>query len=181
MVNFKVMKDGAISDLKYEKRSGDDALDSAAYDGVASSAPLPALPTDFGCKFVALHIHFIYNPKPGEPARDRERTSTRIPCVTTTIHFIREVGIALSPDSGNLVAGGKQQFLATLIGVENPVIVWKISGPGCAGGACGEISTDGIYRAPSNIPSPPTITITAALKSESEENASATITIVPGK
>jgi len=177
VVSFKVMKDGTISSLQYARHSGDDALDSAAYEGVASSSPLPALPSEFGCEFVALRIRFFYNPGPDDAKTDDENTSARIPCVTTALHFTGEVGIALSPDASRVVAGDKQQFIATVIGVENPGIIWKVAGLGCDGSACGEISTDGLYRAPSDIPNPPTVTITATLRGASDQTASATVTI----
>jgi hypothetical protein len=174
-----VLRDGTISDPQYATHSGDGALDEAAYKGIVSSSPLPALPSDFGCRFVALRIRFQYNPGPGGVADDSSKTAGLIPCVTTEIQFVGQTGISLTPSTSQVSIGRNLQFLTTVIGLDDPKIRWKVAGSGCAAQACGEISSGGLYRAPPRIPNPPTIIVTATLENAPDENASAIVTIVP--
>jgi TonB family protein len=82
LIGFRVMKSGKITNVKYEKTSGDVALDRAAYAGIIDSSPLPPLPNGFACQFVELRFRFYYNADKGEIA---EKPSATLPCVTTTI------------------------------------------------------------------------------------------------
>jgi TonB family protein len=178
-IKFKVLKDGTISDVQYAAHSGDDGLDQAAYEGIASSSPLPALPSDFGCRFVALRIRFQYNPGLGEAADDSSKTAGLIPCVTSEIQFVGQISISLTPSSSQVSIGRNLQLLTTVTGLEDPKIRWKVAGAGCAAEECGKISSGGLYRAPLSIPNPPTIIVTATLENGADESASTTVTIVP--
>jgi len=140
---------------------------------------LLALPSDFGCRFVAIGIRFQYNPAPGEAVNDSSKTAGLIPCVTSEIHFVGQISIVLAPPTGQVSIGRDLQFLTTVSGLDDPKIQWKVAGPGCKAEACGEISSGGLYRAPARIPNTPTVIVTAALENGSDESASATITIVP--
>jgi TonB family protein len=48
-IDFRVMKDGQINDVKYHENSEDPKLDRAAYAAITQSGPLPALPSEFQC------------------------------------------------------------------------------------------------------------------------------------
>jgi TonB family protein len=85
-VNFRVMKDGTITNVEYAEHSENHGLDQAAFDSILRSSPLKPLPTDFQCTFVAYRFHFFYNPD----AKDIETlpdSAPLIPCVTSTIRF----------------------------------------------------------------------------------------------
>ncbi|MGB6384410.1 MAG: TonB family protein [Terriglobales bacterium] len=82
-IDFRVMKNGKITKVKYHKSSGDVALDRAAYAGIVDSSPLPPLPTGFACQYLELGIHFYYNPAKGEVVE--QKNTPTLPCVTTTI------------------------------------------------------------------------------------------------
>jgi TonB family protein len=174
-INFSIMKDGQIANVVYVEKSGDAALDRAAYEGITDSSPLPSLPSDFGCKYVVLQIHFYYNL--GEDAQT-SRTGPPAPCVTTAIRLVGEIGIALSPASPQVASGAKQQFSAVVTGETNSAVNWKVSGSGCSGSSCGSISPEGLYTAPSSIPNPPSVTVTATLAAAPSEAATATVTVV---
>jgi TonB family protein len=88
-VNFRVMKDGTITNVEYAEHSGYQPLDQAAFDSIIHSSPLKPLPANFECSFVAFRFHFFYNPDPDglkhlKTAADSEPL---MPCVTTTIRL----------------------------------------------------------------------------------------------
>lgn len=83
MIGFRVMKSGKIKHVKFQKSSGDFALDRAAYLGIVNSSPLPPLPSDFGCKYLELLVHFYYNPDKKDHVG--EKPIPTLPCVTSRI------------------------------------------------------------------------------------------------
>jgi len=83
------------------------------------------------------------------------------------------------PTAPQVASGEKQQFVALLTGETNSWIYWTVSGAGCSGSACGSISQEGLYTAPSVIPNPASVLVTATLATETGETASTTVTIVP--
>lgn len=87
--------------------------------------------------------------------------------------------ITVSPVSAKVASGGEQKFSATVPGAANVALIWSVSGSGCAVGACGSISTGGLYTAPVNVPNPTTVTVTATLASDPTRKSSATVTIQP--
>lgn len=176
LIRFRVMKDGKIEDMHYVKSSGDIALDRAAYGGIVASSP-PPMPSDFGCKYLALQFHFFYNPGKGDIV-DKKEATPLVPCVTTTVRLVGEVAITVFPGSAQMVTGAKQQFLTAVTGDLDAAVTWSVSGPGCAASTCGVISADGLYTAPLRIPNPATITVTATSATTPSETASATVTIV---
>lgn len=180
IMGFRIKKDGTIAELRNFESSGDTAFDQAAYIGISSSAPFPPLPKEFACDYVALRFHFYYNPTKGD-MKDSPGSYQIFPCVTTSVHVIGEVGIKVSPGSAELTAGTKEQFSAILVGTESSAVTWSVKGPGCEGSACGSISADGLYTAPSSVPTPPRIIVTAALTSDSSEIDSAIVTVVQAK
>jgi hypothetical protein len=82
------------------------------------------------------------------------------------------------PPSPQVVSGAKEQFSAIVTGKVNSGVTWKISGAGCSGSACGSISPDGLYTAPTSIPNPASVIVTATLATAPSETASATVTVV---
>jgi TonB family protein len=177
LIAFRIMKDGKITDLHYVHGSGDVALDQAAHDGIMTSAPFPALPREFACEYVALQFHFYYNPTQDD-IKQHPPDRQVFPCVTSSVHMIGEIGIKVFPSSAELATGAKQQFSAIVTGAENSAVGWSVRGPGCVASACGSVSADGLYTAPSVIPDPPKVTVTVTLTSGPSETDSASVTIV---
>jgi len=180
LVGFRIAKDGAVGDLHYVQSSGDNALDEAAREGIASSAPFLPLPNEFQCQYIALQFHFYYNPPKGDLDQTNQSVASRqlLPCVTTVIRVKGEVAITVSPASAQVAHGATQQFSATTSGATSSAVNWSISGPGCAASDCGTISADGLYTAPTNIPDPPSVKVTAALADDTGKTDSATVAIV---
>lgn len=98
--------------------------------------------------------------------------------VTITSTFL----LAISGPA-SLGAGASAQYSATLTPAPNSnpsgIVSWSVSGPGCAGSACGTIDSTGSYAAPTSPPSPPTVTITARPLADPLRAASLTVTIQP--
>ncbi len=65
-IEFAILKDGSVAGLTLAGSSGDVALDRAAWGGITASNPFPALPNEFGGKYLALRFHFYYNPDEAE-------------------------------------------------------------------------------------------------------------------
>ncbi len=178
VVEFRILKDGTVQDLQYVASSGDGALDGAALAGIASSTPFLPLPREFACQYLALRFHFYYNPKPGDVTDRHPADRQLLPCVTSSIQMVGEVRITVSPSLAEVPSGSQWQFSATITGGTKAPVNWMVSGPGCAASACGSISADGLYTAPTSIPNPPTVTVTAASTGNTSEAGSAAITIV---
>jgi TonB family protein len=67
-IEFAVKKDGSVAGMKLVTSSGDVTLDRAAWAGIVASAPFPTLPEEFKGDYLALRLHFLYNPTPSEVA-----------------------------------------------------------------------------------------------------------------
>ena len=180
LVGFRIAKDGAMGDLHLVQSSGDSALDEAASEGVASSAPFSPLPNEFHCQYIALQFHFYYNPAIGDLDQTEKSLASRqlLPCVTTAIEVKGEVAITVSPASAEVARGATQQFSVTKYGAASSAVNWSISGPDCTGSDCGSISGDGVYTAPTNIPDPPRVKVTATLADDTGKTDSATVAII---
>jgi TonB family protein len=183
-IEFDITKNGTVSGVRLISTSGDVALDRGAWAGITGSSPFSLLPAEFTGQYLALRFTFYYNPSKGEvgPGKATSASATGIsplqPCVSTAIHMIGEIGLSLSPAASQVMSGSKQQFSASVSGSTNFWVNWKVSGPGCSGLACGSISSEGLYTAPSIIPNPPSVTVTASVATDPGDEASATVTIV---
>src|SRR5580698_516485 len=62
-IRFKVLPNGRVTDMQLEGRSGDTALDRAAW-GAISGSSYPALPHDFHGPYLELRAYFLYNTQP---------------------------------------------------------------------------------------------------------------------
>jgi len=62
-IRFKVLPNGQVTDMQLEGRSGDSALDRAAW-GAISGSSYQALPRDFHGPYLELRAFFLYNMQP---------------------------------------------------------------------------------------------------------------------
>lgn len=86
--------------------------------------------------------------------------------------------VAVSPTSATVQAGGDQQFTATVSpSGANQAVTWSVSGSGCTGASCGMIDPNGKYTAPTTVPNPATVVITARSVADSTKADTATVTI----
>ena len=82
------------------------------------------------------------------------------------------VSVSISPSTAQIQPGGQAQFNAVVNGA-NSVVVWSLTGVSCSGVACGQISSTGLYLAPTTAPSPNVVTVTATVLSDLSVTASA--------
>ncbi len=99
---------------------------------------------------------------------------------TATVTINAGVTITISPPNAQVAVSQQQQFTANVSGTGSHTVIWSLSGAGCAGLSCGTISFTGLYTAPANAPTPPTVAVTATLLSDPNVAASATVTITSG-
>ena len=71
--------------------------------------------------------------------------------------------VTVSPASVQVQTGKQTQFTATVTGTTSSVVIWSVSGTGCAGLSCGTVTSNGLYTAPANVPNPPQVAVTATL------------------
>ena len=90
------------------------------------------------------------------------------------------VRITISPTSASVNAGGTQQFTATVTGSTNTAVTWQVNSVPNGNSTVGTISTSGLYTAPTTVPSPATVTITAVSQADTSKTASAAVTVVIG-
>jgi len=88
------------------------------------------------------------------------------------------VTVTVSPASAQVTTGSTQQFTASVTGSGDQIVIWSISGTGCAGLACGSISGSGLYTAPPTAPNPATVTVRADSLADPAVSATATVTVV---
>src|SRR5579859_2021346 len=87
-------------------------------------------------------------------------------------------GVAVSPTSATIQAGGEQQFAATVSPIgANQAVTWSVSGSSCAGTSCGMIDTTGKYTTPAIMPNPLTVIVTATSVADSTKAGTATVII----
>lgn len=87
--------------------------------------------------------------------------------------LLQAVTLVVSPSSVSLTPSGTQQFSAAVSGSSNAAVTWAISP------SVGTISSSGIYSAPSNIPVPQTVTVTAQSAADNTKTATAAVSLQP--
>jgi len=77
VLRFRILKDGSVAELKFVCRSGDVALDRAAYAGISKSSPFSPLPREFHGDSLDFRMTFAYNPDRKKPDKAPERDSQK--------------------------------------------------------------------------------------------------------
>jgi hypothetical protein len=83
---------------------------------------------------------------------------------------LEPVAISLSPGTGTLVAGSRQQFTSTVTNSSDSAVIWSAS--------MGQVSRDGLYVAP-EVQSETEIRVTARSAKSNESIATATLLVTP--
>src|ERR1700756_2755861 len=93
------------------------------------------------------------------------------PSVVTVVSQSTQASVSLSQS---------QQFQATVTGTTNKSVTWFANGVAGGNASVGTVSLSGVYTAPSTMPSPPTITVTASSITDSTATGSAIVTLTGG-
>jgi len=88
------------------------------------------------------------------------------------------ISVTVSPSTASVPMGTTQQFTPTVTGTTNTAVTWSVNGVSGGNSTVGTINAIGMYAAPSVVPSPASVTVTATSQADSTKsgNASATIT-----
>ncbi len=93
---------------------------------------------------------------------------------TATVSVLSGISISVSPKTATVGTTETFQFIATVTGSSNTNVTWLVNG----GSANGTISTNGLYTAPSAVPSPATLTVTATAVVDPNKTATVSVTVV---
>ena len=85
--------------------------------------------------------------------------------------------ITLSPASAQPFAGTTVSFTASVQNGGSSAVNWQVNAIQSGNTTVGTISDAGIFTAPDIVPNPPTVTVTAVLKSDPTKSASSSVTI----
>jgi hypothetical protein len=102
-----------------------------------------------------------------EPSKTASASVTIVPVVV----------VIVTPASTSVVLGATQQLSASVLGTSNTAVTWSVQGAGCSAAACGTVSGTGLYTAPSTIPSPDTVTVTATSAADPTKTGSSSLSI----
>ena len=84
---------------------------------------------------------------------------------------------SVSPATANVQEGTQQQFTATVSGTNDNAITWQVNGVTGAMTSVGTISATGLYTAPSVVPNPASVTITAFITDMTTVSGTSIVTI----
>lgn len=89
------------------------------------------------------------------------------------------ISVSVSPQTAAVTITQAQQFTASVTNTNNASVTWQVNGTVGGDATVGTISTSGLYTAPSRVPNPPQVTITAISAADTTKSASATVTAKP--
>lgn len=89
------------------------------------------------------------------------------------------VSVAVSPATASVVTGTSIPLSAKVSGTTNWSITWTVNGVAGGNSTVGTINTVGVYTAPSSVPTPSSVQITATSVADTTKSATATITVLP--
>ncbi|HKM89101.1 MAG TPA: hypothetical protein VJX29_00690 [Candidatus Acidoferrales bacterium] len=110
-----------------------------------------------------------------EATSQASSASSAIAAVTVT----SDIRVQVTPAAASVELGATQSFGATITSAGHPAtsVTWSLSGPGCAGAACGTIAADGSFTAPAILPAPASVTVTATSMADPSQSAAAAIAV----
>lgn len=88
--------------------------------------------------------------------------------------------VTISPKTLTLSKGTTRQFSASVSGTTNQAVRWRVNGIDGGGSVHGWISKGGVYVAPTTVPSPPNVSVTAVSFVDPTKSDSASVTIQAG-
>ena len=83
------------------------------------------------------------------------------------------IAVSIAPATVTVAVGKTQPFTASITGTSNTAATWSVAG----GASNGTITSTGLYMAPTAVPNPAQVTVTATSQADSTKSASATVTV----
>jgi hypothetical protein len=96
---------------------------------------------------------------------------------TGTFSTTQPVTVQMNLTIANVVTGHTEQFTVTVTNTTNTVVTWQVNGVAGGNSIVGTITASGLYTAPTAVPSPATVTVTAIAQADPTKSASATVMI----
>lgn len=87
------------------------------------------------------------------------------------------ITVSLTPTSGSVVLGNQLTFTAAVTNAADTSLSWSVNGSTGGNSTVGTISSAGVYTAPTDLPSPANVQITATSQADTTKSSSASITI----
>jgi hypothetical protein len=87
------------------------------------------------------------------------------------------VAITIAPTTATVRVNRTKQFTATVQNSSNTSVIWKVNGISGGNSTAGTISSSGFYRAPSSVPNPALVTVSATAAADQTKTANASVTI----
>lgn len=94
-----------------------------------------------------------------------------------TVSVVSTIVVTVSPASVSVLAGGTQQFQATVSGSANQAVTWKVNGVVGGDPTSGTITAGGLYTAPSVIPASGTASVSALCAADGVTQGTAIVSI----
>ena len=88
------------------------------------------------------------------------------------------VTVTVTPNSAQPYQGESVQFNATVQNASNPAVNWQVNQTTGGSPMVGMIDSTGSYTAPTLVPNPPTVVVSAVLQSDSTKTGSSSVTIL---
>ena len=85
--------------------------------------------------------------------------------------------VMVTPGSTQTFTGSKVQFSAVVQNASTTTVNWQVNQLPGGNLAMGTIDSTGLYAAPTSVPSPPTVMVTAVLQSDTTKTGSSSVTI----
>ena len=116
-------------------------------------------------------------PNPAAVAVSATSAADNTKTASTTVTLLPAVTVAVTPATITLVVGGKQAFQAVVTGTTNTAVNWSVNGQAGGNATVGTIDGSGNYTAPSSLPSPPQVTVTATSQADGNASGTAQVTL----
>lgn len=87
------------------------------------------------------------------------------------------VTVAVSPSSANVRIGATQSFRATISGSSNTSVTWQVNAVAGGSAGTGVINSSGLYTAPTTLPSPNAVTVSAISSADASATGSSAVTL----
>ena len=87
------------------------------------------------------------------------------------------LNLTVTPQSAQPFPGTSVQFAATVQNTGPAAVNWQVNNTPGGNSTLGTIGPSGLYTAPSSVPNPPTVTVTAVSQSDAAQTGSSSVTI----
>lgn len=87
------------------------------------------------------------------------------------------VSVTVSPATASVTVGKKQQFSVAVGNTTNTTVTWKVNGTTGGSATLGTVTTSGLYTAPSQVPSPATVSVKAVSAADTSKSGTASVSV----